>query len=167
MNFFLDRSAELNKTLAHRPHRTPSKEALGQGWLIRHSHAAVAAIGATMVMVFVGWLTRWSTIYWYYSYVNKAMVAQRRQLFKLFGTNFVKIMLHCRRCKTEVYRAFKTFGALQERKHRCRQGYCRLVVGNSKNNEDSSYLIEEVSSNSFFGRGVPAMQENSCSVRKT
>jgi hypothetical protein len=63
INFFLGRSAELNKTLAHCPHPTPSKEApMGGGGLIHHIHAAVAVIGATMVTCFFGWLKRQSTI---------------------------------------------------------------------------------------------------------
>ena len=42
------------------------------------------------------------------------------------------------------------------RNKRCRRWwYCRRLVGNNKNNEDSSLPHREANSNSFFGHGFP------------
>ncbi len=75
INFFLGQSAELNKTLQHRPPPTPSAEA-HRGGLIRHHHATVVvANGTTMVVVFVGCLTLVrEAVNPYYSYVNKTTI---------------------------------------------------------------------------------------------
>jgi len=56
---------------------------------------------------------------------------------------------------------------LPERIKNCRDKWCRRwwycwrLVGNTKNNEDSSLPHREANSNSFFWSWFPAMQENS------
>ena len=51
------------------------KRLSGIGWLIHNSHADVAANSTPMVVVFVGWSRKQSTIQCHYSYVHEATAA--------------------------------------------------------------------------------------------
>ena len=89
---------------------------------------------------------------------TKQMTATERDLS--IATNRLSLTAQTRwfRCDEATLRLYLPERVEEKncRNKRCRQWwYCRRLVGNNKNNEDSSLPCREANSNSFFGHGFP------------